>query len=167
MPDITPEIRSKLNMLATKIGTQEVDAWGQGFLKNVTGQEKKFLSTAQLSTVEKMFDRLFRKQIQRDKEKIIKTDRLYAYKTSGGWQLYIDHKAVGVCMGRHEADVMLTWFEHSLESLEYVLKQPRVELPAAIETKETEQNEHHDNEDPQDHADEALDEQRRQVLYDS
>ena len=125
MPDITPEMRSKLNLLKAKQQTNEVDDWGKSFLNSVCDPRKTSLSTAQWTTAEKMYARLYAPDKPVDPNKIVRTDRVSAIRSSTGWQLYLDHKAVGVVMTKHEAELVATWFEHSLEMVEYALKQPR------------------------------------------
>lgn len=125
---LTPDIKSKLAMLKTKIGDPAVNPWGQAFLKSVCADDRNAVSDGQLATIEKMFHRFCKNQAT-DKSKIVRSSRVSAFRTASGYQLYIDNKAVGVTMTFREAEVLTIWFAHSLESLEYVLKQEKPVIP--------------------------------------
>ena len=120
---ITPEVRAKMDRLLALTASGKINEWGTKFLKDVVTPDRKFLSPAQLNTIEKMYEQVVvGKKRAEDAVVILKTERLKACKQSCGWQIYVDQRAVGVSMTRIDAERILVWFEHSLESLEGALK---------------------------------------------
>lgn len=118
---VTPEVQSKMTELRALVGSGKVDAWGEQFLTDVVVPDRKFLTPGQINTIEKMYDRVCIGKKRENSTCIPKTERLKACKQSSGWQIYIDQRAVGISMTKIDAEKILIWFEHSLESLEIVL----------------------------------------------
>ena len=77
--------------------------WEREFL--ASGRKYGSMTVKMSAVLDRIYEeKILTKQRDRDMNQIIKSDRVMICKSSGGWQLYVDMKALGYAMTRPDAE---------------------------------------------------------------